>query len=56
MAKLSEQHKGKPLAVLVDGKVIGAPIVKAPFSGRALITGNFTKEEVDKLLRGINGK
>jgi preprotein translocase subunit SecD len=56
MAKLSQQHQGKPLAILVNGKVISAPVVKAQFSARALITGNFTKDEADKLVKGINGK
>jgi preprotein translocase subunit SecD len=56
MAKLSEQHKDRPLAILVDGKVIAAPIVRAKFSERSMITGNFTREEVDKLVKGINGK
>lgn len=56
MARLSEHHKDKPLAILVDEKVISAPVVKAKFSERALITGNFTKEEVDKLVKDINGK
>lgn len=56
MAKLSEQHKDKPLAILIDGKIISAPFVRAKFSERALLTGNFTKEEVDNLVKGINGK
>jgi preprotein translocase subunit SecD len=56
MAKLSKQHKDKPLAILVDGQVISAPIVRARFSERAMIAGNFTKEQVDKLVKGINGK
>ncbi len=56
MAKLTEQHKDKPLAILVDGKVISAPVVKGIISDRALVSGRFTKEEVDKLVAGINGK
>ncbi len=56
MAKLSEQHINKPLAIVVDGKVISAPIVKVRFSDQVLITGNFTKEQVDELVNGINGK
>jgi preprotein translocase subunit SecD len=56
MAKLSEQHREKPLAILVDGKVISAPVVRAKFAERALITGTFTDEEVAKLVKSINGK
>lgn len=56
MAKLSEEHKGKPLAILIDGKVIIAPQVTAKLSDKVWITGNFTKEEVEKLVKSINGK
>ena len=56
MAKLSEQHQDKPLAILIGGKVVSAPVVRSRFSERVLITGNFTKEEVDNLVKGINGK
>ena len=56
MAALSEKHQGKPLAVLIDGKVVTAPVVRAKFSDRAQITGQFTKEEVEKLVKAINAK
>jgi len=56
MAALSEEHMNKPLAILVDGKVISAPRVTAKFSERALITGRFTRDEVDKLIKSISAK
>jgi preprotein translocase subunit SecD len=55
MARVSGEHKDRPLAILVDGKVIAAPNVRARFSERALITGHFTKDEVEKIARGIKG-
>jgi preprotein translocase subunit SecD len=56
IAKLSEEHFDKPLAVLVDGKVVSAPVIKSKFSERALVTGKFTKEEVEKIVKGFTGK
>ena len=56
MAAMSEQHADKPVAILIDGKVISAPVVKAKFSERALITGVFTKEEAEKIAKGITGR
>lgn len=56
MARLSDQHREKPLAILVDGKVIAAPVVREKIAERALITGNFTEEEVAKLVKSINAK
>lgn len=55
--KLTELQTGKLVAVLVDGKVISAPLVKEKITkDRVTIVGRFTKEEVDKLVKGINGK
>ena len=56
MAKLSEKHIGKRLAILVDGTVVSAPIVNAKFSEKALIMGTFTKLEVEELVKDINAK
>jgi preprotein translocase subunit SecD len=56
MAKLSEQHQKKHLAIMVDGKVISAPTMRARISERALIAGNFSKEDVEKLVKEFNGK
>jgi preprotein translocase subunit SecD len=56
MAALSEKHRDKPLAILINGKVVSAPIVRVKFSEQAQITGSFTQEEVDTLVKAINTK
>jgi preprotein translocase subunit SecD len=56
MAKLSEGHQGKPLAILVDGKVICAPIVRATVRDQATITGLSSKEEAERIVRGLKGR
>ncbi len=56
IAKLSEEHAGKPLAIVIDGKVISAPILRGKIGERAQITGRFTKEEAEKIAKAINGK
>jgi preprotein translocase subunit SecD len=57
LAKLTEEHVNKPLAILVDGKVIAAPIVRDKLEGgKAVITGNFTKAEAEKIAKGIKDK
>jgi len=56
MEALSERHKDKPLAIMIDGKVVSAPVVREKFSARAQINGRFTKEEVEKLVKAINQK
>jgi preprotein translocase subunit SecD len=56
MKKVSEEHRNKPLAIVVDGKVISAPVLKAVISEKAMITGTFTKEEADRIAKGVKGK
>jgi preprotein translocase subunit SecD len=56
MAKLCDGHMNKPMAILVDGKVLNAPRIRAQISDKAVISGDFTTEQVDKLVKGINGK
>lgn len=56
MLKLTEQHRDKPLAILIEGKVISAPIIRDKFGERAVISGKFTEEEVARLVKIINGK
>ena len=54
--KVSEAHQDKPLAILVDGKVIAALTVKTKLGEKVLVTGNFAKEEAEKLAARIQGK
>jgi preprotein translocase subunit SecD len=55
LAKLTANHVGQPLAIMLDGKVLAAPVVRDPITGgKALITGNFTKEEAARIAGAIN--
>jgi preprotein translocase subunit SecD len=57
LAKVTEGHQGKPLAILVNGKVLSAPVVRGTISqGKALISGRFTKAEAETIAKGIAGK
>ena len=52
-AKLSEEHQDKPVAIVVDGKVITAPIIRSKLSEKAQFTGKFTKAEAERIAKGI---
>jgi preprotein translocase subunit SecD len=56
MAALSEKHRDKPLAILINGRVVSAPVVREKFGERAQINGAFTQKEVEKLVEAINTK
>ncbi|MEO8396008.1 MAG: hypothetical protein ABI700_23635 [Chloroflexota bacterium] len=46
-------HIGEPLAIVVDGRVLSAPVIEAPITGEAAITGNFTLTEARQLAAKI---
>jgi len=50
MEQMSAEQMGKPIAILIDGKVVLAPIVRARLSRDAVISGNFSEEEVQRIV------
>jgi preprotein translocase subunit SecD len=57
MRQATEAHIGKPLAILLDGQVIMAPVVRSSVGGAAMITGHYTRPEAqriaDRIIKGI---
>ena len=53
MGAITKPAVGKPMAILLDGKVISAPNLNSQISGRGQITGSFSAQELDYLLRTI---
>ena len=49
-AKLSEEHADKPVALVVDGKVLAAPVIRAKLGPTVRLTGSFTADEAAKLV------
>ena len=49
-------HVGKPLAVLIDGEVVMAPVLRSPITTSAVITGSFTRAEAERIVAGIVGR
>ena len=50
----TENSIGKLMAILLDGQVVMAPIIRSPIDSSALITGNFTREEAERIVNGLN--
>jgi hypothetical protein len=46
-------HIGKPVAILLDGQVVMTPVVRVPIGPSAVITGNFTKAEAERIVNGV---
>ena len=53
-AKVTTENIDKHLVIIADGEIVSAPIIKAPITGgAALIAGEFTKEEAERIANGI---
>ena len=53
-AKLTKSQIGKPVAMMIDGRVMAAPrIMEEITGGRAIINGNFSEEEARSIADGI---
>jgi len=53
-ADATTNNVGKPIIIMLDDVVISSPVVQTPIiDGKAVVTGNFTKEEASKLAERI---
>lgn len=48
--RLTERNIGKPLAIILDGILYSAPIIRDRIPGKGIIEGNFTQDEVNDLI------
>jgi protein-export membrane protein SecD len=49
-ARVTRENIGKPFAIVLDNKVISAPVIRSEIpGGRGQITGSFNQEEVNRL-------
>ncbi len=53
MRQATAMHVGRPVAILIDGRVVMAPVVRSPISDSAVITGNFTRAEAERITDGM---
>jgi preprotein translocase subunit SecD len=57
LAQVTAAHQGKPLAILVGGKVIFAPVVREKIDGgKVMMSGEFTREDAARMVKSIQGK
>ncbi len=54
-AQLTQDAIGRRLGIVVDGKVVSAPIIRAPIvGGKARVDGHFTLEEAEAIVGRLN--
>ena len=54
-ARLTKSHVHEVLAIMIDGRVTMAPIIRSEITGgQAIIEGNFTEEEIGSIAKGLS--
>lgn len=53
MRQATASHVGRLMAILIDGEVVAAPILRGPISSSALISGDYTRAEAERIVNGI---
>jgi hypothetical protein len=53
MRRATLEHEGRPLAILIDGDVVMAPVIRSPVTTSALITGDYSKADAERIINGI---
>jgi len=47
---MTRENIGKNIAIVIDGKVVAAPVVQAEIKeGKCMISGNFSKGDASKM-------
>lgn len=49
LGKATEANIGSPLAFVLDGKVVSAPVIRTPIDEEGILEGSFTEAEADEL-------
>ena len=56
-ARLTERHLNKPLAIILDGKVVSTPVVRDKITTQNLVlSGNFTKKEAVRIATALRSR
>jgi hypothetical protein len=53
MREATANHIGRPAAILIDGDVVMAPTVRVSIGTSAVISGDFSRAEAERIVNGI---
>jgi preprotein translocase subunit SecD len=53
MRQATVSRVGRPVAILIDGDVVTAPVLRAPISTSAVISGDYTQAEAERIVNGM---
>ena len=55
MRQSTANHLGKPVAILINGDVVSAPTLKSPIGAAAVISGDYTQADAQRIAAGMIG-
>ena len=53
LTEATKIHLGRPIAILLDGKVVSAPTLRSMVRGSAVISGDFTRAEAERIASAL---
>ena len=53
MRRMTQEHIGEHLELLIDGKVVMAPLIRSAVSSAATLSGDYTSEQARQIIEGI---
>jgi preprotein translocase subunit SecD len=53
MRQATMNQLGRPVAILIDGDVVIAPTVKSPIGAAAVISGDYTQIDAERIANGM---
>jgi preprotein translocase subunit SecD len=53
MARATASQLNKPVAILINGRVIAAPTVRAQITDQAVISGDFDRSQASAIATGL---
>lgn len=54
MRQATATHIGRPVAILIDGEVVVAPVLRGRIGSSAVISGGYTQAEAERIADGIS--
>src|SRR5213075_2253155 len=54
MRDATANHVGRPVAILIDGDVVMAPTLRDPVGAEAVISGDYSQAEAERIVNGIS--
>ena len=56
ISRATASYAGKHIAILIDGQVVALPILRSPINVSAVIGGNLTRTDADRIASGMIGR